>query len=52
MVDLEFTAESTACTKHLVPRSMTFILHLLSAIAGAGMFIFRKLDLKVNLQQR
>ena len=52
MVDFEFTAESTARTKHLVPRSMTFILHLLSVVAGAGMFIFRKLEFERKLQQR
>ena len=46
MVDFKFIAESTARTKNLVPRSMTFILHLLSAVVGAGIFIFRKLDLK------
>ena len=51
MVDFEFTAESTTRTKHLVPRSMTFILHLLPAVAGAGMFISENLNLKENLQQ-
>ena len=35
MVDFKFTAETTARTKT-------------SAVVGAGMFIFRKLDLKEN----
>ena len=38
--------------KKLVPRNMTCILHLLSVVAGAGVFIFRQFDLKKILQQR